>query len=40
MLNLEATRILPVVEDLTAQHVSADAPYALPTLFSQPLMAN
>ena len=38
MLDLEAGRVGPVVEDLAAEDVAADAPDARPALLGEPLM--
>ena len=38
MLNLEATRIFPVIKYLTPQNMSPYAPNTFPALFGQPLM--
>lgn len=40
MLNNEARRIPPVVEDLRAHNVAADTPHKLVLLFLQPLVSH
>lgn len=40
MLNLETAVVLPVVENLTAQDMSSNAPDTFPTFFGKPLMSN
>ncbi len=39
MLQRMTPRITPIVENLTAQHVASDAPFVMPALFSEPIVA-